>query len=140
MFCTNCGNKISGKSAFCTECGNPTTLKKDEVSSASQTPAQSSEEVEQAYYYLLLIEQAKKTANIEIAKGIGWAVLGLVITFITYAMASDGGTYFVFWGLVIYGAYIFLRGLYWRISPKSLLKKALEAKPEDTDSNKDKEN
>ena len=140
MFCTNCGNKISEKSAFCTECGNPATLKNDRISSASQTPAPSSEEVEQAYYYLLLIEQAKKTANIEIAKGIGWAVIGLVITFITYSMASGGGTYFVFWGLVIYGAYIFLRGLFWRISPKSLLKKALEAKSGDTDSNKDQKN
>ena len=140
MFCTNCGNKISEKSAFCTECGNLATLKNDGVSSISQTPTPSSEEVEQAYYYLLLIEQAKKTANIEIAKGIGWAVLGLVITFITYSMVSGGGTYFVFWGLVIYGAYIFLRGLFWRISPKSLLKKALEAKSEDTDSNKDQEN
>ena len=140
MFCTNCGNKVSEKSTFCTECGHPATLKNDAVSSASQTPAHSSEKVEQAHYYLLLIEQAKKTANIEIAKGIGWAGLGLVITFITYAMASDGGTYFVFWGLAIYGAYVFLRGLYWRISPKSLLKKALEAKSEDTDSNKDQEN
>lgn len=136
MFCGNCGNKITKKSAFCAGCGHPTASKNNLASFTKKTAKNLSEEEQEAYFYLLLIEQAKKTANVEMAKGIGWAVLGLVITFITYTMASDGGTYFVFWGLVIYGAYVFLRGLYWRISPKSLLKNALEAKTEDTDSNK----
>lgn len=136
MFCSNCGKKVSKESTFCGECGNP-ILPKEKGSSASEKPTHSPEELEQAYYYLLLIEQAKKTASKEMVKGIGWAALGLIITFITYAVASEGGTYFVFWGLAIYGAYIFLRGLYWRISPKSLLKKAYEATPNNPDDNKE---
>jgi hypothetical protein len=138
MFCTNCGKEIPEKSSFCTECGHPIGSSKKDVESTSQPPSRSPEEMEQAYYYLLLLEQAKHTANVEIFKGIGWAVLGLVITAITYAMAEDGGTYFVFWGLVIYGAYIFLRGLFWRISPNSLVKKALEAKAAEPEINKEK--
>lgn len=139
MFCTDCGNKISEKTVFCTECGHPTASKNNAVSSVDHVSTNLSEEQQKVYYsYLLLIERAKKAANVEMVKGIGWAVLGFIITFVTYAMASDGGTYFVFWGLVIYGAYVFLRGLYWRISPKSLLKKALEITSEDADSNKEK--
>ena len=139
MFCKNCGNKISEEIAFCTECGHPMMSKNNTAYSANQTSTSlSEEEQQQASYYPLLIEQAKKTANVEMAKGIGWAVLGLVITFVTYAMAEDGGTYFILWGLVIYGVYIFLRGLFWRISPKSLVKRVLEARAEKPDTNKEK--
>ncbi len=137
MFCINCGKQISEKSAFCTECGNPVSALKESTISTNQPPARSPEEIEQEYYYLILLEQAKRTANIEIAKGVGWAAFGLVITAITYMVAEDGGTYFVFWGLMIYGAYIFLRGLSWRISPQSLVKNALESKIGEQEINKE---
>lgn len=135
MFCSNCGKQISEGAAFCGKCGRQITSQENKTASIDEKTTYSPEELEQVHY-LILIENAKKTANVEMFKGIAWAVLGLVITFITYAMASDGGTYFVFWGLCIYGAYIFLRGLYWRISPKSLLKKAFEATPDNPEENK----
>lgn len=107
MFCPNCGKKVSEESVYCPKCGHAISLHENVATSAKEETSHSPEELKQAHYYLLLIEQAKKTANTEMIKGVSWAVLGLLITFITYEMASDGGTYFVFWGLVIYGAYIF---------------------------------
>jgi hypothetical protein len=136
MFCSNCGKQISEGATFCGKCGHQITSQGNKASSVTEKLTYSPEELEQAHCYLLLIEQAKKTANKEMFKGIAWAVLGLLITVIGYAIVSDGETYFVFWGLVIYGAYIFIRGLYWRISPKSLFKKAFEATPDNPDENK----
>lgn len=43
-----------------------------------------------------------------------WCVGGLVATVVSYQMASEGtgGTYFVFWGAVIFGGAQFFRGLF----------------------------
>jgi hypothetical protein len=44
-------------------------------------------------------------------RGLLWAVGGLVVTAITYASASDkGGTYYIFWGAVLFGAIDFFAG------------------------------
>ncbi len=44
--------------------------------------------------------------------GIGFAVVGVIITVATYSAASrSGGTYFVWWGAVVFGIYDFIRGL-----------------------------
>ncbi len=44
--------------------------------------------------------------------GVLWAVGGIVVTAVTYDMASrGGGTYVVAWGAVIFGIYDFVRGL-----------------------------
>jgi hypothetical protein len=44
-------------------------------------------------------------------RGLLWAVGGLVVTAITYAMASDkGGSYYIFWGAVLFGAIDFFAG------------------------------
>lgn len=40
-----------------------------------------------------------------------WCVGGTIVTVATYSAASDGGTYVVFWGAIIFGAIQFLRGL-----------------------------
>jgi hypothetical protein len=40
-----------------------------------------------------------------------WIAGGLLITFGTYALASNGGTYFITYGPVIYGVYRFIRGI-----------------------------
>ena len=45
-------------------------------------------------------------------RGIAWAVGGLVVSLITYSMASGGGTYVVFWGAVIWGVIDFLIGFF----------------------------
>jgi hypothetical protein len=43
--------------------------------------------------------------------GVLWTVGGIIATVISVNVASSGGTYFVFWGAVIFGIYDFIRGL-----------------------------
>jgi hypothetical protein len=39
-----------------------------------------------------------------------WMAGGAAISLITYQAASGGGTYFVFWGAVVWGAIDFIKG------------------------------
>ena len=43
--------------------------------------------------------------------GMIWCVLGLALTFISYYYASDGGSFSIFYGSVIYGIYKAVTGL-----------------------------
>lgn len=44
-------------------------------------------------------------------RGLLWALGGLLVTAITYSMASGrGGTYYIFWGAVLFGAIDFFGG------------------------------
>jgi hypothetical protein len=43
--------------------------------------------------------------------GVLWAVGGIIVTIVTYQLASSGGTYVIAWGAVIFGIYDFVRGL-----------------------------
>ncbi|HEX7098030.1 MAG TPA: hypothetical protein VF377_02215 [Acidimicrobiia bacterium] len=70
-------------------------------------------------YLKLAVQQAAKG---EMLKGVLWLVGGAVVTGITYSAAEPGGTFFVFWGAMAYGAIRFLRGLYYA-NPKALLDK-----------------
>jgi hypothetical protein len=45
-------------------------------------------------------------------RGAAWTVAGLVITLITYDMASQGGAYYICWGAVLFGVIDFLAGLF----------------------------
>jgi hypothetical protein len=45
-------------------------------------------------------------------QGCLFSVAGLLLTAVSYALASPGGTYFLFWGLILYGGVRFLRGLF----------------------------
>jgi hypothetical protein len=47
-----------------------------------------------------------------------WAIGGTVVSLVTMEMAHDGGTYYVFWGAVIYGVFLFIRGLVQFLSGK----------------------
>ena len=61
-----------------------------------------------------ITKQRKIKAKRDIKYGAGICIVGIVITAITYSMASSGsggGTYFVAWGAVIFGALQFFRGL-----------------------------
>lgn len=40
-----------------------------------------------------------------------WCIGGILVTVITFLMASGGGTYVVTWGAIIFGAVQFFRGL-----------------------------
>ncbi len=58
------------------------------------------------------IRSAKRKAGIRnIVIGSLWCVGGLVITALTYSMASGGGTYIVTWGAIVFGAVQAIRGL-----------------------------
>lgn len=46
-----------------------------------------------------------------IAGGGGLIVLGIIITIITYSMASGGGTFIVAWGLPLFGVVLIIRGI-----------------------------
>jgi hypothetical protein len=58
--------------------------------------------------------------------GAAWIVGGVLVTVISYAAASRGGTYLLAWGAVIFGAYDMIRGFVTWVSnreprPPSLL-------------------
>jgi hypothetical protein len=42
--------------------------------------------------------------------GLLWMIGGGTLTLVTYNAASPGGTYFIFWGAIIWGAIDFIRG------------------------------
>lgn len=53
----------------------------------------------------------------QMAKGFGCLALAGLATLVTWLVARDsGGTYYVFWGGMAYGAWLILRGLLDRIS------------------------
>ena len=60
--------------------------------------------------------KALKDAGLkDLITGLLWAVGGVVVTAVTYSLASSGsggGTYFVAWGAVIFGGYQALRGAF----------------------------
>ncbi len=60
----------------------------------------------------------KHEYNKGIAWGIVWAAGGLIVTYIGYEAASNGGTYRVFYGAVLYGGYLFLKSLFGLLSLK----------------------
>lgn len=146
MYCTNCGNSVESDAVFCGECGQKIESekaqkekgmkseligkdedegKKDSNNTKESAPKESnySPEILERIEEVMILEEAKKHANSEILKGLLWFGIGSLITFITYQFAEGGGAYFVLYGPILYGAYVFLRGLFWRISPKSLINK-----------------
>ncbi|HUA62091.1 MAG TPA: hypothetical protein VML19_25260 [Verrucomicrobiae bacterium] len=59
-----------------------------------------------------VVEVTRKAALKNLTAGALWCVGGLIVTIATYAAASDGGgTYFIMWGPVIFGAIQFFKGL-----------------------------
>ncbi|MCK4642384.1 hypothetical protein KAU32_01980 [bacterium] len=68
-----------------------------------------------------LKEMVKKNSK-KIITGIIWAVLGTAVTVITYVGSSEGGTYVVAWGAVLFGVIDIIAGLI----GKTKYKRALE--------------
>ncbi|MEI9946351.1 MAG: hypothetical protein WDN26_19285 [Chitinophagaceae bacterium] len=59
-------------------------------------------------------KQRKIQAKKDMMYGGGVCILGIVITAVTYSIASSGsggGTYFVSWGAILFGAIQFFRGV-----------------------------
>ena len=130
MFCRQCGNKVLNSAKFCNKCGNHF--------SSDLAANQNSDKLSSVDVYLenqknIFTNEVKAAATKEMFKGILWFIVGGVVTFITYSVADEGGTYFFFWGAMLYGIYRLIRGFYYKINPEELLKKVGE-----TESLKDK--
>lgn len=103
MHCIKCGKNISDDSRFCEFCGNEIKIKEQPVTKTVSDSQQSG-----SSFGNIKRQEAKQ----EITVGIIWAGIGAAITWISYTMASDGDTYFIFWGLIIYGGYKIIKGIY----------------------------
>ncbi len=117
MICPKCNTTNNNDAKFCTSCGN----------NLASTQAKVSEGSVDMYFKnqdRVLMQEANKVADDVIKRGFITIAIGLGITFVTWLFASEGGTYYVFWGLVIYGGYIVLKGLYYKANPKSLINEA----------------
>lgn len=57
-------------------------------------------------------EGARAQHRKQMLHGSLWMLGGAVISLFTYAAAEGGGTYFLFWGAVLWGAIDFMRGLF----------------------------
>ncbi len=119
MRCINCNNEINPEAKFCTHCGT-------KVSTQESNTEKEHGSVDRYFkeQHTSLIEDAKVLADSEMKQGVIWFVIGMAITGGTYLFASDGGTYYIFWGAMLYGVYRLIRGFWYKLNPESLLKKA----------------
>lgn len=60
-------------------------------------------------------QEKREAGNKNMLYGALWCIGGLLVTILTYSAASDGGTYVVAWGAVIFGAIQFFKGLFQRL-------------------------
>jgi len=117
MKCSNCNHNNSSDAKFCTKCG----FKLEEV---KHTETEGSVDRYFKDKRHSLIEEAEALADDEMKQGVIWFVIALAITGGTWLFASEGGTYYVFWGAMIYGIYRLIRGFWYKMNPESLLEKA----------------
>lgn len=118
MQCLNCKKQVDNDAKFCNFCG-----------SCIERQNGGTETVGAVDLYFKnrdneLLQEAKKMANGEMVQGIVWLIVGIIITGIGYISASEGGTYYVLWGAMVVGIYMFFRGLYYKLFPHQLIKKA----------------
>ena len=130
MYCPSCGKQIPIDSKFCGFCGanitkHPEDISREQPGYKSTADIEESALSHQGLQMSLLLNEARSVANKMILGGVGWIIAGLTITGITYSMAEPGGTYYVFWGLSIYGAYRLIKGIYYRVTPHKLIEEAL---------------
>lgn len=70
-----------------------------------------------------ILSQIRSKATGLVVRGIIEVIIGGAITAASYNAASPGGTYTIFGGLIVFGAWNFFKGLYYLANPKALLKK-----------------
>lgn len=124
MQCYHCKKQIDNDAKFCNFCGSVVEKKEEKTGAVDLYFKNRDEE---------LLQEAKRMANNAMLQGIGWFIVGLIITGITYAVADEGGTYYVLWGAMLVGVYMFLRGLYYKLFPRQLLGKAAEKQKQESD-------
>jgi len=63
-------------------------------------------------------EEREEIANKNMLYGALWCIGGLLVTGVSYAVAIEGGSYFITWGAVVFGGWQFLKGLYQKVFRK----------------------
>ncbi len=127
MNCKDCKREISASAKFCKHCGQ-----RAKESNNSEVASENSPSSVDRYFASKedgLVEEAKKLAEKEMMKGLLWFGVGLAITIVTYfsaASSTEGGTYYIFWGAMIYGIYRLIRGFDYKSNPNKLIEKARE--------------
>lgn len=114
MICSKCNTTNYNDAKFCTSCGNNLQVTQEKVTEGSVDMYFKKQDN-------ALMKEASNVADGVIKRGLIAIAIGLGITSITWLFASEGGTYYVFWGLVIYGGYEVLKGFYYKANPKSLI-------------------
>ncbi|MFD6165164.1 hypothetical protein ACFWFR_08235 [Oerskovia sp. NPDC060287] len=72
----------------------------------------------------LLLAGARAAAKAEFGRAVLWLAGGAAVTAITYAAAPDGGSYVVFWGAMLYGAWRTVKASYFLLNPGALVRRA----------------
>jgi len=54
--------------------------------------------------------------------GFVWLAGGVAVSLGSYAVAEPGESYSIFWGAALFGAYKFIRGLFYMADPAKLLR------------------
>jgi hypothetical protein len=57
------------------------------------------------------VEETNKVANKNMLYGSLWCIGGIIITALTYSAASNGGSYVITWGAIIFGGIQFFKGV-----------------------------
>jgi hypothetical protein len=110
VVCKRCGCQFQNFAQ-----NNNQTYAYDQYSSSTNTYDQSNAYSQQPYAspYKSQSEAGSGSngGGARMAVGALTAIGGLIATAVSYSSASDGGTYYVFWGLIVVGAINFLLGL-----------------------------
>ena len=142
MFCNNCGVQVRINSKFCPSCGQKLNFRsqdsinppKTAALSISQAPTITDDMERKRLFGSIpeknqsvpsasishtqlnndenLFSQVKRSAKKEMIGGLIACVVGIAITWGSYALASGGGTYFITWGPILFGAIAFFKGLF----------------------------
>ena len=70
-----------------------------------------------------IYDEIRGKAATMIIVGILMMLAGAIFTGVSYNSASAGGTYTIFSGLLVWGGWTFIKGVYYAINPKAFLKK-----------------
>ncbi len=111
MLCKNCKKQVKADEKFCGFCGAETIEKISDDHVHFGAPDKEYKQTDNNPLYGYDTNTNDRGGNGEIMVGVIVLIIGAVLTWITYEAASEGGTYFVFWGLMIYGGYKIIKGL-----------------------------
>jgi len=114
MNCNNCGSQVNPEAKYCKNCGHEVEEKiEDQQGSVGHYFAEKNE---------IIDIELRKAANIELWRGVDWFAAGLIITGISICPQMWGNLLY-FLGLVIYGIYRLIMGVYYYSNSHKLIDK-----------------